>query len=301
MAARTPIEQSRGPSSGIDVASEPSGALATPQREKLDTLPGQGSVRPGASSAEQQPALTQVAASVPSESGVISALPQEQAGPKPVEASLANRPSSPAASPQQPAEPFRLVSNEPFVPLAALPVQAIGDAPGPALVSGSGNARPSASSHSAPAQAWDEQKQTEPVQGLLKKHTLQLSMGTLILGFSTTVLAVIVIMLVMQRSQSSSGKAGPTPAKASVSESVPAAPGVTQAEVSNVENKAAGNVKQSDAGIAMPAGAKTDYHKRTAKDQAKSPGKSSSEDEPPSGDSKAAGQPPNQHYIPNEL
>jgi hypothetical protein len=126
-------------------------------------------------------------------------------------------------------------------------------------------------------------------------------MGTLILGFSTTVLAVMVIMLAMQRG-SASKDGPPASSVATLGSTLPNAPGSQPAEVVNPEKPAAENGTQTDAGIAASAGAKADHHKRVAKDQAKAPGKSGpTEDEPSSGDSKAAGQPPNKHYIPNEL
>jgi cell division protein FtsN len=146
---------------------------------------------------------------------------------------------------------------------------------------------------------WDDTSSAEVVPGLPKKRTLQLSMGTLILGFSTTVLAVIVIMLAMQRGSTS--KEAPPNASATAVES--AAPNVPQpAEVANPERATADNGTQTDAGIAASAAAKLDHHKRTAKDQAKASGKpGSTEVEATSGDNKGAGQPPNKHYIPNEL
>jgi hypothetical protein len=148
---------------------------------------------------------------------------------------------------------------------------------------------------------WDDASSANAVPGLPKKRTLQLSMGTLILGFSTTVLAVIVIMLAMQRG-SSSKDATPTSSAAALESATPSAPGAQPAEVANPEKPTAENGTQADAGIAASAGPKVDHHKRTAKDQGKASGKSgSTEDEPASGESKAAGQPPNKHYIPNEL
>jgi hypothetical protein len=128
-------------------------------------------------------------------------------------------------------------------------------------------------------------------------------MGTLILGFSTTVLAVIVIMLAMQRSSGPAAKEVPAPSSASTQQTpLPADMRAQGAGVPNAERASADDGKESDSGVASQSGTKGEHHKRTAKDQARTPGKSTNvEDTPPSGEFKAAGQPSNKHYIPNEL
>ena len=272
-----------------------------PRRDKLDTLPGQGSQRPV--EVEFRPS----AAPTPAPAGLSREpeFPQPQALPRdpvpPATVDLAQIIAQAAPTPSTPAQPFRLVSEEPFVPVAVQPVQAVGDTPSRSSASGDTEALQRESSRPAPAMTWDGRSSDPGAPGLPKKRTLQLSMGTLILGFSTTVLAVIVIMLAMQRG-SASKDAPPASSVATLGSTLPNAPGAQPAEVVNPEKPAAENGTQTDAGIAASAGAKADHHKRAAKDQGKAPGKSGpTEDEPSSGDSKAAGQPPNKHYIPNEL
>lgn len=283
-----PIEQPRA----TPIPSEPNAQgtvepLLAP-RDKLDTLPGQGSPRP------LDIELRQSASPAPTPAGIGDPAPV----PAVVEAQ-ANLQSGPTASLQPTAQPFRLVSEEPepYVPLAALPVQAVGEE----------ELQRAESPRPVPARNWDETNDPSQIPGLPKKRTLQLSMGTIIFGFSTTVLAVIVIMLALQHSSTTTSKPtlkeAPTTSRASALESgSPTDLAAQQTEVSNTERATLDNGKESDAGMASPPGAKVDHHKRTARDQAKSSGKSSAtEDEPPAGDSKAAGQSPNKHYIPNEL
>jgi serine/threonine protein kinase len=269
------------------------------RRDKLDTLPGQGSRTPVEVElrASTEPTPTPPGLSPQPELQQPQALPPDPAPPAPVDLAQIITQAAPSIPP---AQPFRLVSEEPFVPVSVQPVQTVGDAPNrPATI----DADPlrSSSSRPAPATTWDDTGGADAVPGLPKKRTLQLSMGTLILGFSTTVLAVIVIMLVMQRGSGS--KESPSTSSAAALQPVaPNAPGVQPVEVANPERATAESATQTDAGIAASAGAKADHHKRAAKDQGKAPGKSgSTEDEPASGDSKAAGQGPNKHYIPNEL
>ncbi len=272
---------------------EPSAEAAPAPRDKLDTLPGQGSVRAVAADTTQADSHPGIAAQPRPE--VVTTTPTPS--PVLVQPAPADIPSTPAANLQPPAQPFRLVSEEPFIPLPMQPVQPVGDAPSQAQANAGGQDYPVIPSRPAPAQAGDDSALAEQLPGLQKKRTLQLSVGTLVLGFSTTVLAVIVIMLVMMRSQSPSSKEAPAPTRASAPESL--SPGAEQpVEVSNTGNTVA-NAVQSDSGVAVPLGAKPDPHKRAAKDPGKLPGKpTASEAEP--GDSKA-GQPPNKHYIPNEL
>ena len=279
------------PAQAAPVAQEPiaesAEALQRPPREKLDTWPGQGSPPPA------EAAIAGTPGSIGAHAASEAIAPALTPSPQPADSVAARVPSSPAPSPQPPSEPFRLVSDEPFVPLAALPVQPVGDTPSQARPSEAPAVTPS---RPAPAQAWGDSTQSESPLAVPKKRTLQLSVGTLILGFSTTVLAVIVIMLVMMRSQGPVSKEAPRPPQPAASETP--APRVGQpVEVANMGSPTVGNAVQSDAGVSM--GTRPDPHKRAAKDQGKSPGKSTAP-EAESGELKA-GQPPSKHYIPNEL
>ncbi len=272
-----------------------------PRRDKLDTLPGQGSPRPA------EVDIRPSAAPTPTPAGLSPQVelrqpqlsPAEPAPPAPVDLAQVIAKAAPSTNSQPPGQPFRLVAEEPFVPVAVLPVQTVGDARASASA---GVVLPkSESNRPAPTMTWDAVSSADAVAGLPKKRTLQLSMGTLILGFSTTVLAVIVIMLAMQRGSASKDAPPGSSAKAPGS-GMPAVPGAQAAEVASPERAAVENGAQPDAAIAASAGAKLDHHKRTAKDQAKAPGKpGSTEVDPAAGESKAAGQTPNKHYIPNEL
>ena len=186
-------------------------------------------------------------------------------------------------------QPFRLATDEAFVPLPAQRVHSIDSMPPaqreePAPKSGAQppSMRPSASASEIP---------DAPRRGML-----QLSMGTLVLGFSTTVLAVILIMLVLQRSQGGVSKEPHASPTAAASE--PAATSrreAASAPVDSVAPSALGNAKQSDAGLATDVIPKADNRKKAAKEKAT---KSSAPDDAPS-DPK--GQTPSKHYVPNEL
>jgi serine/threonine protein kinase len=242
-------------------------ASVPPPRDKLDTLPGQGSE-------------TLVG-------GVAT-----RSNPAPARDSFA-----PAASVQPPpVQPFRLVSDEPFIPLAAQPVQAVGEVPSSKRPGEAAQAAPSIASVPAPAQSLEETR--DLLQGSPKKRTLQLNVSTLILGFLTTVLAVIVIMLVMMRSQATTSREAQPPPRTSVPGS--ATPGAGQpVEAPPAANAATSNAREADSATMSPLAAKPDQRKRLGKDQSKSSGKSGASEGEPS-DSKG-GQPPSTHYVPNEL
>ena len=126
-------------------------------------------------------------------------------------------------------------------------------------------------------------------------------MGTLIFGFSTTVLAVIVIMLVLQRSKEPPGKEASAAPHAAVAEPVSNAasgPNVTAvAAALPAATVSPSSSNEADASVALKPGTKTDHQKKNAKDPTKK--SSAPDDGPAAGDSK--GQPPSKHYVPNEL
>ena len=292
------VQQPQVAAAPSDTHSESVTESLPPRRDKLDTLPGQGAHRP----AEVE--LRSSVAPTPTPAGMRpqpETLPQDPGPPATVDLAQIIAQAAPSPSTRPPAQPFRLVSEEPFVPVAVQPVQTVSDPPSSSSASGNAEALRRESARPAPALTWDDAGSANAVPGPTKKRTLQLSMGTLILGFSTTVLAVIVIMLAMQRG-SASRDAPPASSAVALGSAPPNVPGAQPVEVANPEKPTAENGTQTDAGIAASAGAKADHHKRAAKDQGKAPGKSgATEDEPSSSDSKAAGPSPNKHYIPNEL
>ncbi len=241
-------------------------AAVPPPREKLDTLPGHGSPTPVGGVAVRS-------------------------SPAPARDSFA-----PAASSQPPpAQPFRLVSEEPFIPLAAQPVQVVGEVPSSKRVGEAAQTAPSIASVPAPAQSQEEPRDS---LGSPKKRTLQLSLSTLILGFLTTVLAVVVIMLIMMRSQATTSREAQPPPQASVPASVTPSAG-QPVEAPRAASAATNSARGADSATISPLAAKPDQRKRSGKDQSKSSGKSAASEGEPS-DSKG-GQPPSTHYVPNEL
>ena len=134
-----------------DTSEQPAEVAPAP-RDKLDTLPGHGSVRTVAAHTAQANSPLDIATQ--SGSDVIAATPTPS--PILVEPVTANIPSTPAASPQPPGQPFRLVSEEPFVPLPVQPVQPVGDTPSQAQASSkrANPSRHSISPRSCPGLGW---------------------------------------------------------------------------------------------------------------------------------------------------
>jgi hypothetical protein len=230
------------------------------KRDKLDTLPGQGSEQPEAESRPSTPAP----------------------------ASLNSAPSI-SQPPPEPSQPFRLVTDEAFVPLPAQRVHSI-DSMRPPQQEESAPKSGARTSSVRPSESASE------IPDAPRKGMLQLSMGTLVLGFSTTVLAVILIMLVLQRSQGGVSKESHASPTAAASE--PVATSSREAASTPVDSfapNALGNAKPSDAGLVADVIPKADSRKKAVKEKA---AKSSAPDDAPS-DSK--GQTPSRHYVPNEL
>jgi len=128
-------------------------------------------------------------------------------------------------------------------------------------------------------------------------------MGTIVFGILTTVLAVVVVMMVLQRSHGNSAEIPPA--------SAPNRVGVSSGERTEQQNVAAAEAVAPnrvpatapivDAGIAAAASAKADHHKHLAATPNKPGSKpAASESDPHGTDSKTTEQ-PNRHFIPNEL
>jgi hypothetical protein len=128
-------------------------------------------------------------------------------------------------------------------------------------------------------------------------------MGTIVFGILTTVLAVVVVMMVLQRSH---GNAAEAPAV-----SAPNRVGVSSGERTEQQNLAAAEAVASnrvpppapivDAGIAAAGAAKADHHKHASATPNKAGSKpAASEGDPHGTDTKTTEQ-PNRHFVPNEL
>ncbi len=202
---------------------------------------------------------------------------------------------SPSVPPPS-AGPFRLVHDEPFVPIAVKPVQVIRD-PEPAKPS-----QPPSSSPPSPASAPAAPVATsEPAMlSVSPKRTVQLSLGTIVFGILTTVLAVVVVMLVIQqRSPDQAANARAAPDRA-------ATPAAGHAEQSSdrVEGEPArpapAAVPLTDAGSGAPAAARGDNRKHSSAMPNKPGNKPAAAESDTRTDSKAE-QPPSRNFIPNEL
>ena len=263
---------------GVAAAGEVAAQAAGAYRDKLGTLPGHGTRGEKADT----PA--------PSSAGASAASP-------PATDATAKKPSSNAAFNQGAPGPFQLVHDEPIVPIAVKPVHVVGEsrASKPSKPAPSGSITP-ARSVSASAQV-DLDVQSGGAPG---KHTVQLSMGTLVFGILTTVLAVIVVMLVLQRS---SNKSADAPV-ASAAIATPSAQRADQQQAHLREgvpaDPASGAATAVESTSVTPAATgKVDHHKHGAGTPGKPGGKS--EGDTPNTDSKSADPPTNRHYIPNEL
>jgi serine/threonine protein kinase len=281
------MEQPAVPQNSVNEEAAQADAPLSPHRGKLDTLPGPGTADPFEADTGQisAPAVNSLS---------VSPTIDIQSGPT----------SVPKA--ESPGGPFRLVNDDSYVPLTAQSMRKIAATRGVSSGRPQGDREGAESPHPAPAKSWDDSNDTNDrnlIPGLPKKRTFQLSTTTLILGFSTTVLAVIVIMLVMQHTSGTVTRQPPAVSGAASTESTP--PVVTetpQAEVADTETAAAAPSKGSDAGIAAAPLAKVDHRKRAPRDMSKSGAKPApAPEDPASGDSKSSGQQPPKHYVPNEL
>jgi serine/threonine protein kinase len=271
---------------GVAAAGEVAAQAGAPYRDKLGTLPGHGTRGDKA----ETPA--------PSSTGTSAASPLAERKDVVRATDAANKTPPPSAALNQASSgPFQLVHDEPIVPIAVKPVHVVGGS------RTSTPSKPAPSGSNTPARPVSASAQVDlEVQsgGAPGKRTVQLSMGTLVFGILTTVLAVIVVMLVLQRSSNKS-------ADAPVASAAIAAPSAQRAEQQQAHARegvpadpAAAAAPAIESTSATPAATgKVDHHKHGAGTPGKPGGKS--EGDNPNTDSKAADPPTNRHYIPNEL
>ena len=258
-------------------------------RQKLGTLPGQGEQ---GSEGAQESASSVASASPAARADIVAST----APPEPSNSATASVPPASSATASS-AGPFRLVHDEPFVPIAINPVQVVGAAEPPvrAQSQSPSSGPPPSTAPAAVASVIDA--------SLAPKRTIQLSMGTIVFGILTTVLAVVVVMMVLQRSH---GNAAEAPAV-----SAPNRVGVSSGERTAQQNLAAAEAVASnrvpppapivDAGIAAAGAAKADHHKHASATPNKAGSKpAASEGDPHGTDTKTTEQ-PNRHFVPNEL
>ncbi len=270
-----------------DVAAAQTGGY----REKLGTLPGQGTHEKAESPAPSNAVAFEVSRPIERKEVVQKAVAAN------VPSVAADKVSTEVSRNDAARSPFQLAHDEPIVPIAVKPVQVVGVAPASNL---SQSTQSSPRISAKPISAAPQVELDDPA-GIPAKRTVQLSMGTLVFGILTTVLAVIVIMLVLQRSP---GKSAEMPA-ASANMVAPSAQPAEQHQV-----RALGAVPTDPAVAAAPAveatsvnppaAGKADHHKHGAGTPGK-PGGKAAEGDAPNTDSKSAEQPTNRHYIPNEL
>jgi hypothetical protein len=276
-------------------------------RAPLGTLPGHGD----ADANDTKSAPNAAAAARPSVAPEPSAVSRPSVAPQ-GSASPASGPSSikpattdapPSASVPPPSTgPFRLVHDEPFVPVAIKPVQVVGDRERSTTPAQASTSKPPISvSPSSPAPA---AVAAEPiVPSVAPRNTIQLSMGTIVFGILTTVLAVVIVMMVILRPSGGVAEAPTVSAKAatSVAERGHSRPAAV-VEESAAASPGPAAAPTGDAGLAAVAGAKGDHHKHLpgapVKDRTGKP--AAAESDTRNTDSKSE-QPSNRHFIPNEL
>jgi cytoskeletal protein RodZ len=131
-----------------------------------------------------------------------------------------------------------------------------------------------------------------------KSGGLQISMTTLLLGFSTTVLAVVLIMLLVQR-QSAPAPTPPSPALQQEVRAANAAPAAQQPETPTDSEGATRPTTLPSKAPNTPSltDTKSDRPKRPTKSQGTAAKSAGAEDE--SGDDPKQKKP--KHYIPNDL
>jgi serine/threonine protein kinase len=273
-------------------------------RQKLGTLPGQGeqgsegALGTVSSVASASPvARTDIGNSTvprePSKQGTASVSPASSAAMSSATASVSPASSTTASS----AGPFRLVHDEPIIPIAIKPVQVVGAAEPPVRT------QSQYPSSSPPASVAPAAAASVRDASLAPKRTVQLSMGTIVFGILTTVLAVVVVMMLLQRSH---GNAAETPAV-----SAPSRVGVSTGERIQQQNVAAAEAVVPervpapapivDAGIAAAVVAKSDHHKHVSATPNKTSGKPAPVEGDPYGTDSKTTEQPNRHFIPNEL
>ncbi len=268
-------------------------------RQKHGTLPGQGEQgAKGTSGMASSVVSAPPAARTDLGASTVTPEPSNRATASVPPASSATTSAPPASSATaSTAGPFRLVHDEPFVPIAIKPVQVVGAAEPPVSAqTQSPSSRPPISAAPAAAASVID-------ASFAPKRTVQLSMGTIVFGILTTVLAVVVVMMVLQRSH---GNAAEAPAA-----SAPNRVGVSfgeRVEQQNVvaaeavaPNRAPALAPIVDAGIAAAASAKADHHKHVSATPNKAGSKPAANEGDPHGTDSKTTEQPNKHFIPNEL
>lgn len=295
---RTTLDASTAstPGSSLESTPVPSDADASVHRQKLGTLPGYGEDKRDPNVASSPIATASVSVTPP----VSAAAAVEQPRPsRPAEGPSGSEPTPSVPPPST--GPFRLVHDEPFVPIAVKPVQAVGDPEPSSKPAQQSSSRPPTSA--APGAALVAN--SEPAMpSVMPKRTVQLSMGTIVFGILTTVLAVVVVMLIIQQrppvnagdAPVATGKAGVSPAERAQQPHA-----VAEEPVAAVSPAAAVAALPIDAGVASPVGAKADHHKHASGTPAKSTGKTVAAESDTRTESKPTEQPTNRHFIPNEL
>ncbi|HEY5959493.1 MAG TPA: hypothetical protein VIV60_23205, partial [Polyangiaceae bacterium] len=176
---------------------------------------------------------------------------------------------------------------------------------------GTASTRPSAKASVRPQQPAKtsvpaESKADALEEGAAKHGGLQISMTTLILGFSTTVLAVVLIMILAQRSSRPAAsivpESHPTAQAAEPAAARPATQNQNQPVVDRTpqDRESSLSPKLVESKPATASDMKIERHKRTGKSGTNTAAKAASSDDDPSGDdSKATKRPRN--YVPSDL
>ena len=276
----------------------PSNAVAAAEasgfRDKLGTLPGHGSQGKSEIYSQSTPAAS-AAGQVTSLKDIVNPPPAQETGRQsaPPDANKGN--TSPGAH-SVPPSPFKLAEDEPVQVAVIKPVQ----------VGESTRATPSSKPPSSkPLVALGPNEPSDSMgipSAAPAGRTIQLSLGTVVFGILTTVLAVVVIMLVLQRSN-----------KPDVAPVASIKPGTPAAQPAAMPQGLAPRASAVDpTGTVVPAGdtsemaqspaGKADHHKHGLTGPGKPGGKSGPNDtDNHNTDSKQPEQPSKGHFIPNEL
>jgi hypothetical protein len=215
----------------------------------------------------------------------------------------ANKGNASTHTPSVAPSPFKLAEDEPVVQVAVIrPVQ-VGES--------TSSSRPPASGQRSSTKPVAALASSEPSDLLATPsaapagRTVQLSLGTIVFGILTTVLAVIVVMLVMQRSSNKPDAApaasGRTATPAAQPAELPQAQAPRGAAV--VDPAGTGASAADVADMAQSSTGKVDHHKHGPLAPGKSSGKPGpgETDNRNNSDSKQPEQPSKGHFIPNEL